>query len=143
MPAQTKLSKTLINAYHVAHYRVTGAGEPFVLLVRKKSTRLAALLKLHHQESAMFLTACNPFSQKEKPTLNVRAQKALENEIRKNGWTYFEGFGEDPSGKWKVEPSFLVLGVSLEEAKELAEKHRQNAVIWCENDAVPQLILLR
>jgi hypothetical protein len=143
LPSQTQISKTLINAYNVAHYRVSDGGTAFVLLIKKKSNPLAALLKSRGAASAAFLTAYNPYGKKIKEPMNVRAHKALKREIEGLGLVCFEGVGEDPSGKWKVEPSFLVLGMSLEQAKALGEKHGQNAVVWVDSDAVPRLVLLR
>ncbi len=143
MPSQTKVSKTVINAYNTAHYRVKVPDDSFVLLIKKKSGPLAALMKDLGVASAAFLTAYNPYSQKTNVNVNVRAQKALRNDIEKLGMVFYEGTGEDPSGQWKVEPSFLVLGISLETAKAIGVKHGQNAVVWVDSDAVPQLMLLR
>ena len=56
---------------------------------------------------------------------------------------YHEGMGEHPSGQWPGEPSFLILGLPLDAAKQLGARHEQNAIVWCGTDAVPQLILLR
>ena len=142
MPAQTKLSKTRINAYNTAHYRVTGP-PPFVLRIWKKSPELAALFKKLDVESAMYITAYNP---KGKPTdrnLNIRAHKKLKAEIENLKAPLFDGVGGDPSGNWKAEPSFLVLGVTLESAREFAEKYGQDAVVWADSDAIPLLILMR
>jgi hypothetical protein len=33
--------------------------------------------------------------------------------------------------------------MSLEAAKKLANQFAQNAIVWCDADAIPQLILLR
>lgn len=142
MPAQTKLSKTLINAYNTAHYRVTGP-PPFVLRLWKKSPELARLYKEHGYESAMYLTAYNPYSRKTDRNLNIRAHKHLKNELTQMKLPFFEGVGGDPSGHWKAEPSFLVLGVTPETAKEMALKYKQNAVVWINSDAVPELFLMR
>ncbi len=142
MPAQTKLSKTLINAYNTAHYRVTGP-PAFVLRIWKKSPELAELYKDHGYESAMYITAYNPYSRKTDRNLNIRAHKHLKNELTQMKLPYFEGVGGDPSGHWKAEPSFLVLGVALEVAKEMAVKYKQNAVVWVDSDTIPELVLMR
>jgi len=56
---------------------------------------------------------------------------------------FLDGFGQDPAGKWTEEESFLVLGISLEAAKKLGNQFEQNAIVWSDSDAVPQLIMLR
>lgn len=51
------------------------------------------------------------------------------------------GVGADP--KWQGEPSVLVLGLPLQHARALGTSYLQNAIVWCGEDAVPQLVLLR
>lgn len=143
MPAQTQISKTIINAYYNAHYRVTGAGKEFVMRPKRKSEDLAVLMKKYDVQSAAFLTAYNPFSVVIKEPQNVRANKAMAVDLKKTGLKFFKGSGEDPSGNWKIEASFLVLGITEEAARELGIKYLQNAVIWVGNDAVSKVILLR
>ena len=46
------------------------------------------------------------------------------------------------SNQWPGEDSFLVLGISLEAVKTLGRRFGQNAVLWCDATAIPQLILL-
>lgn len=143
MPAQTKkISKTLINAYYTAHYRVKGPPE-FTLRIRKKSAELAALYKAHGVTTAMYITAYNPYGQKTERNTNVRNQKRLQGEFLRRSLTCMEGVGGDPSGHWVAEPSFLVLGVTRDFALEMAVEYRQNAVVWADSDAVPELILTR
>jgi hypothetical protein len=142
LPAQTKISKTKINAFNVAHYRVTEQ-EPFVMLIRKKSAPLAALMKQNGVECAAFVTAHNPYGKKIREALNYRAHKALKREITKMGYVSLEGVGEDPSGNWKIDPSYLVLGMPLEEAQAMGNRLGQDMVVWADIDAVPEVILLR
>ena len=67
----------------------------------------------------------------------------LEEEIKFRGLAYIAGEGKHPVGDWPGEPSYLVFDLSLEAAKTLGRKFNQNAIVWCDLDAVPQLILLR
>jgi len=143
LPSQTKVSKTVINAYNIAHYHVKVPDNSFVLLIEKRSAPLAALMKDLGVTQAAFITASNPFSRKVKDTVNERARKALKNDIEKLGVVFYEGSGEDPSGKWKVEASYLVLGIAQEQARALGVKYGQNAIVWVESDATPELLLLR
>ena len=144
MARKTELSKTLINSYRVALYRVTGPDAAFVMKVKKVSEPLADLMTRYGADSALFITAENPFGKKMPSSDNLRALKALQTELKSMGLRLWNGQGEDPSGgTWKAETSFLALGLSLEDSKVLGEKYKQNAVIWADADAVPQLILLR
>ena len=45
--------------------------------------------------------------------------------------------------EWPPEPSYLVLGSALDAAKAIGTELRQNAIVWCGPDCLPQLILLR
>jgi hypothetical protein len=56
---------------------------------------------------------------------------------------FAEDIGQHPNNQWPDEPSFLVFGLSLEEAKKLGESLGQNANVWSDSDALPQMILLR
>jgi len=37
----------------------------------------------------------------------------------------------------------LILGITLADAEELGKRYGQNAIVWMEDDYVPQLIMLR
>ncbi len=140
---KSKVSRTIINAYRTANYRIGVPPKDFVFNVRKKSADLNDLMKSHDCLTAAFLTAYNPYGEPAKPHLNVRAQKNLKQDLKETGFVFEEGWGEDPSGRWKKEPSFLVLGISLEAAKALGVKYEQNAIIWADQVAYPELVLLR
>jgi hypothetical protein len=142
--SKTELSRTLVNSYRVAHYKVTGADFAFTLMVKKQSTDLLKLMKRHGVESAAFITAYNPGSKKFDRNINIRSQKALKGEIQRMGLPFFNGMGEDPTDKWgEGEPSYLVLGMGQQSAEDLGKKFGQNAVLWIDPDAVPHLVLLR
>jgi hypothetical protein len=141
---KTELSRTLVNSYRTALYRVVLApSQSFVLKIKKKSAELEALMKKHSLLTAAYVTAYNSRGKQTEPLVNTRQQKLLLGDIRRTGLPFWEGFGEDETGRWKSEPSFLILGISLADAETLGERYGQNAIVWMENDYVPQLILLR
>lgn len=113
------------------------------LHIARFNPALAALHEAHHVACSAFITACNPFSRSLDSQTNALRQAALAHELEALGLTRIEGIGKHPSNNWPGEASFLVLGVTLADAKALGEKHGQNAIVWCGADAVPQLILLR
>ena len=138
----SKLDASLINAYSETEYRVT-QDSSFVLKVGVPSSKLAALYKTKNVSCAAFITACNPLSKQLSETDNVNRQSELSAELKRRSLSIREGVGRHPSGDWPGEPSFLVLGLSLEAAKSLGMAFEQNAIIWCGPDAVPNLVLLR
>ena len=94
-------------------------------------------------DCSAFITAANPFSSLTAATANAVRQSALADQLGLMKLRFIEGIGEHPSGTWPAEPSFLVLGLILSDAKQLGTNHGQNAIVWCGSDTVPQLILLR
>jgi len=101
------------------------------------------LYKTHRSETCAFITACNPLGELLSAEQNSDLQKQLEEEIKFRGLAYIAGEGKHPVGDWPGEPSYHVFDLSLEAAKTLGRKFNQNAIVWCDLDAVPQLILLR
>jgi hypothetical protein len=79
-----------------------------------------------------------------KPALTSEyLQKQLEDEIKIRGLNFIPGEGKHPISDWPGESSFLIFDLSLESSKTLGRKFNQNAIVWCDQDAIPQLILLR
>jgi hypothetical protein len=104
---------------------------------------LAALHRSLGVASSAFITAANPFSQRCNDNANARRQQALAQDVAQMGLVAIEAAGEHPSNGWPAEPSFLVPGLSLADARVLGEKYGQNAVVWSGVDGVPRLVLLR
>jgi hypothetical protein len=138
----SEIDSATIAAYRAAHYTVH-APEQFTLHVGEVSSRLADLMASEKSPCAAFITAWNPFSQVATQAENSAAQQALLGDLVALGVTSFPGFGKDPSGSWPGEESFLVLGLALEQARDLGIKYGQNAILWTGLDACPELVLLR
>ena len=79
--------------------------------------------------------------------LDEQTNQSRHDELRgqraRRGLAFIEGAGEHPSNSWPAEASFLVLGLSLEDASEIGRQFEQNGVVWSDAKAQPQLILLR
>ncbi|MBW5805855.1 DUF3293 domain-containing protein [Burkholderia sp. COPS] len=112
------------------------------LRVGQRSKTLAALHEASGVESSAFLTTWNPYSRKCDDETNAALQKKLTDELTSRGVRFVSGVGRHPSSDW-AEPSLLVLGISLEAAKRIGVRYKQNAIVWCGADAVPELLLLR
>ena len=137
----SEISSATITAYQETDYRVLGR-PPFTLRIGEASEPLAKLLRQHETNCAAFITACNPFSRKLDEATNAARQAKLAQELAQRGLGFVTGEGKHPCDDW-AEPSFLAMGLSLEEAKELGRRYDQNAVVWCGSDTVPKLVLLR
>lgn len=142
MFSDSQIPHATIQAYLETHYRVLGS-MPVTLKIGDANLMLAGIHDAHAVRSSAFITACNPFSQALDDAANAGRQLALARELSQRGLMFVDGIGEHPSNGWPGEPSFLVLGVSIEDAKALGVLFGQNGIVWCGSDAVPQLVLLR
>lgn len=136
------ISLETIKAYRETHFNVF-TPVPFTLKVDEVSSELFNLYKLKDYSSCVFITACNPFSEVLKNEENIHLQSKLQKYLIDENLSYLAGEGKHPSGNWDGESSFLVFGLGIEESKKLGNELKQNAIIWCDVDAVPKLILLR
>lgn len=138
----SEISQETIQAYRETEFRVFTENS-LTLKISQKSDELLTLYEVTRSETCAFVTACNPMGGLVSEEKNSELQKQLEEEIKFRGLTYIPGEGKHPVGDWPGESSFLIFDLSLESAKTLGKKINQNAVVWCDKDAVPQLILLR
>lgn len=135
------IDPTIIHAYRETRYCIEG-DTPVTLHIGQRSGALAALHIAAGVESSAFVTAWNPFSRKCDDETNAELQHKLIDELARLGLRFVAGVGRHPSGDW-AEPSLLVLGISLDAAKALGIRYEQNAIVWCDADATPGLVLLR
>ena len=138
----TAISAELIEAYEATDFRVLEPQE-FTLRVGHHSPELHALYADLRVSFAGYLTAWNPFSAETSEEGNRKAQRRLLRRLTNDGFSTMNGLGIDPSGDWPGEESVFVPGLDLERAQALGAEFGQNAIVWADADAVPQLILLR
>ncbi|MGX7004471.1 DUF3293 domain-containing protein [Caballeronia sp. KNU42] len=142
MQFKSAIDPDTLRAYVETHYRVLGDA-PTTLRIGHDNPDLAKLHQAFGVDCSAFITAANPFSALTAAAANAAQQAALAEQLGFMKLRFIEGLGEHPSGTWPGEPSFLVLGLTLSDAKQLGMNHGQNAIVWCGSDTVPQLILLR
>lgn len=138
----TVIAPDLLAAYRKTLY-VVQTPSPFTLKVGEASPELRQWMQGHACHCAVFLTACNPYSQALNDAENAQRQRALEQEILRRNLPWAHGLGQPQEGQWKPEPSYLVGGLALDEGRTLGRRFEQNALLWCGQDTLVQLILLR
>ena len=138
---ETTLDSGIIGAYQATNFQVN-AEHSFTLNIGVRCQTLDVLYTSNRVNSAAFITASNPFSQPLSEDENRLRNANLTEEINQLGLKFIAGIGQDPERKWPDEDSILVLGLGLEDAKSLGKNYEQNAIVWCDADAVPYLILL-
>jgi hypothetical protein len=140
----TSIPQALVEAYRAAHYKIDDGAEKFTLRVDEHSSALQDLYRRTGESSALFITAFNPFGRMQNEKENLADQQALRTDLLLSRGEYLlTGVGEDPTGEWPGEPSWLTLGIDIETSKCLGAQYRQNAVLWAGSDAIPRLVLLR
>lgn len=132
----------LIDVYRKTQYRIL---EPvnFILKIEEFSQELNQLFADRRVSSAAFITAWNPLSILTAVAENEEADQKLRQTLKDENIYFFDGIAEDPAGSWPNEPSLLALGLTLNKAIIIGKKYSQNAIVWIERDAFPQLRLLR
>ena len=132
----------LWRVYRAAHY-VVQAEPAFVLGVDQRSGALQALQRSYGVARSVFLTACNPRSQRFNAAANLRLRCQLEALVQQRGYATLAGYGTDPAGRWGVEESLLIIGMGSAEAVALARRFGQNALLVMAADAVPRLLWIQ
>ena len=138
----SQIEPDTIQAYRETAYGVAG-DQPFDMHIDVVSEELLALHAARRVTCSAFITACNPFSRFLDAPSNQRRHDQLRLELERRELAFLEGAGEHPSNGWPEEASFLVLGISLDDASEIGRQFEQNGIVWSDAEARPQLILLR
>ncbi|SHH12292.1 DUF3293 domain-containing protein [Massilia sp. CF038] len=134
----TAIPPETVAAYLAADF-IVDADPSFVMHIGQRCDAIAAL----GASCCAFITACNPLGEPADAAINEQRQAAFAQTLTERGLTYRTGAGCDPKEEWPCEPSFLILDLPLAEAKTMGQTLKQNAIVWCGADLVPQLILLR
>ena len=138
----SSLEDKLVQSYQETNYYVY-AQPAFFLTIGKQSPELSRLHDKYRVDSSAFITAFNPYSTELEEQQNRERNAMLALLLGELDHSFIEGVGQHLSKQWPGEPSFLVLGVSLDVAKEIGMQFEQNAIVWSGPDAVPELVLLR
>jgi hypothetical protein len=141
-PGPSAIDPGTIQAYLETDYRVLDPA-PCVLRVGVRSEALDAVHRAHGASGSALLTAFNPFGARVTDAENEAAQGALRAGLTRRGLGVLDAVGVHPSNGWPPEPSFLVLGLTRDEAEALGRALSQDAILWSGPKAVPALVLLR
>lgn len=139
---RTAIAQGKLTAYLETHYAVR-APEPITMCIGVANPALAAAMGRHASSTCAFVTAYNPFGEAIAEEENRARHAAMLEDLGRIGCTYYEGAGGHPGNGWPDEESCLCFGLSFDQACELGAKWGQDAIVWCDADAVPQLLLLR
>ena len=111
--------------------------------VGKFSQSLLDKITTHQAISVTFITAFNPLGKLLSEADNKIRHEYLIKDLNNMKLEWIDGVGQDPDGLWPSEKSLLIFDLDLEAARELGNRHEQNAILWSDRTATMQLILLR
>jgi GNAT superfamily N-acetyltransferase len=134
--ATAPLGNRLLDLYRESTYRFCEADGIVALRVGEPSHALRELLQARAASGAAYLTAWNPGSDPLPFEANRARNERLRAELESMGFEYLDG--EGGKDEW-LEESYLVIGISLEDAHDLASRHGQSAFLFCQGDGVPRL----
>ena len=132
------LAPDLIRTYLETDYYVSD-DPPLLLKIGAENDDARILLASFGVTTAALITAWNPRSWKLSEDDNNARQEQLLGEIETRHLNYLVGYGE--CGDWR-EYSYLILGISREEAIELGGQFEQNALVWLDQAGTPELVTL-
>jgi hypothetical protein len=99
------------------------------------------LLFTNQCETYAFVTAYNPYSALKSHEENRKLNEALFRDLI-DEYQLFEGEGVGEDISWEPEKSFLVLGITLDDAKAIGVKYSQNAIVFGIIGEKPELLVL-
>lgn len=124
----SSLDESLLKAYKQTTYAVPSL--KINIRIGEKSPLLDQLLQKLERRSWCFVTAWNPQSKLLSDEENQKRNDKLKESLIQSGYIYYDGLGIGDDGLWPPEESFLVIGIDLEDARGLAKKWQQNAIVF-------------
>lgn len=135
---QSSLDPELLNAYLKTEYYVSD-DPPLLLTIGEGNDDARILLASFGVDTAAFVTAWNPGSERLSEDENDDRQANLLFEIEQRRLNYLVGYGERDN--WR-EYSYLILGIQRDDASALASQFGQNAYVWLDTRGIPELVTL-
>jgi hypothetical protein len=139
------LDPALKLAYERAIYAVF-ASPGVEFRIGEPSDVLDAMMTMNHVRTAAFVSSADAQgvpSDENRRRLDdflLRAETAATKSAQQH--RVYQGEGRDPQGKWRAEPSLLIMGIPRGEAEALGRKLAQNAIVWIEKGQAPELVVL-
>ncbi|EDM28285.1 hypothetical protein LNTAR_10231 [Lentisphaera araneosa HTCC2155] len=133
-----------IENYLKAEYQVFDKELTTSIKIGINNPQLNSFLKASNHNTWAFITAWNPYSLNETTdTENHSRNQTLLEDLNVQDIQVISGKGIDPSGEYSGEDSFLITGISRDDAIQLGQKYQQNAIVFGEIYKNPELIWTR
>ena len=136
----TAARESLETAYLQTTYRVSSAGGPVDIRIGIRNGALDRLLDAYQVRDWAFVTASNPGSRVQPEHENARRNAELEQALRESGLQCLPGCGVPDEAGWHAERSYLVLGITKPDARALAKRWGQRAIVCGASGTAPELV---
>ena len=119
----------LWRAYEQTQFYVRECTPELCIRIGSHHERLDEMLLDHNCDTWSYITASNPASELLSDEQNAGRNRELEALLKSQDLVFYrgEGIGSDP--EWPAEASFLILGISREEAMHVGRQFGQNAIV--------------
>lgn len=134
----TEQRKKLEELYRATDYESPQAG--VTLKAGQPSEAMARLTSSFEEKGYAFITAWNPGSEPATSAQNRRQNSMLEERLTELRYIYFEGRGVPHTERWTPEESFLILGITKEDALSLGREFSQTAILYGTSSGAPELL---
>jgi hypothetical protein len=135
------IENELIEAYQNAEY-VLFSNPEVIMHIGEYNPDLHELMTARQCQQAAFISAYNPYSEIIEDSENVKRHGDLLDAVNGLGLDTVLGEGRDVERQWLGEISLLIFDIDRITADALGNEYGQNAILWIEADAIPQLVLL-
>lgn len=132
----------LEEAYRRTIYRVSYVGDTIDVRIGEQNPSLDRILDQEGWEDWAIITAFNPRSVRLPLAENFERDGQLRNELVLRGLTFCRCLAIDPEGDWPMEHGFLVPGLNMEAAVEIARRYDQNAIVFGEIRRPAELLVV-
>ncbi|MCK5769356.1 DUF3293 domain-containing protein [Algiphilus sp.] len=144
MPKLPRANRSAWDApYRATRYRVYLPTTTEDIRIGHPAPAVDAWMDEHASGTATVITACNPHSRQHSRAANRRAQCALLHLLHAMPHPMLPGRNLADAGDWPPEHSLIVAGLSRGEARRLAARFRQNAVVWLSRGSRARLLWVR
>ena len=135
-----QISQELLKAYKATTYSVPEL--ELNIKVDEHNKLPERFLAGQNAKTWAFITAWNPHSRELSLAENQTRNQHLLAQLKRQGFSTYEGIGIPDDGDWAPEESFFIVGVSREHAIELGEQYGQNAIVFGEAGKKAKLIII-
>ena len=127
---QKNAQDALWDAYLATSYEFEGPDGLLLIRIGDLHPKVDALIQRTDSNSWCYITAWNPHSVSLSGQENSARHASLCQALEAMNLRFYEGWGRGQNTTWPPEKSVFVAGLNERDARALAHRYEQNAVVW-------------